>query len=304
MGQHITCIVNPKADKGKAKQASSALRPLIPNDIHASWVETDAPTHATNLAMKAVQERAEVIVAFGGDGTVHEIVNGIMQFKPDERPQLAIVPLGSGNDFSINAGIPENPEEAIQKAFNGHSKEVDVCVLEDDTNRKEYWINAMGIGFDADAAIHTKKSKHLKGFGMYLWAVIQTILHHHHIANMTIRTDAAIMEKEILMLGLCNGAREGGGFLVAPDASIDDGILDYALIGGVSRLKLFRLIPEVMRGTHGRFKEVEMGRFRELNAIFDRPMAIQLDGEIFSEFESSTRAISIKILPKALQVIN
>jgi diacylglycerol kinase family enzyme len=105
------------------------------------------------------------------------------------------------------------------------------------------------------------------------------------------------------MITLCNGPREGGGFHVAPDAVMDDAILDYAMIEGVSRLMMFRLIPEVMNGTHGRFKQVRMGRSGKFNIKYDRPMAIHADGEVFTGFTSNIREITVEILPKALNVV-
>lgn len=105
------------------------------------------------------------------------------------------------------------------------------------------------------------------------------------------------------MIVLCNGPREGGGFHVAPEAKSDDNILNFVMIKGVSRLMMFRLIPEVMRGTHGRFKQVRMGQFKELHMKFDRPMAIHTDGEIYVDFESEVRELSVQILHHELQVI-
>jgi diacylglycerol kinase family enzyme len=105
------------------------------------------------------------------------------------------------------------------------------------------------------------------------------------------------------MLTLCNGPREGGGFFVAPEARFDDGLLHYATVRSVSRLMMFRLIPEVMKGTHGRFKQVRMGTCRKLSLTSDRPLYIHADGEIFSGFGSSLRGLSIEILPEAMQVV-
>jgi diacylglycerol kinase family enzyme len=106
------------------------------------------------------------------------------------------------------------------------------------------------------------------------------------------------------MLVLCNGPREGGGFHVAPDARSNDNIFNFAMIKGVSRLMMFRLIPEVMNGTHGRFKQVKLGEFRELDLKFDRPMAIHTDGEIYVGFDSEVRELSVRLLPSELQLIS
>ena len=105
------------------------------------------------------------------------------------------------------------------------------------------------------------------------------------------------------MLVLCNGPREGGGFFVAPDAKPDDGIFHYAMIENVSRPMMFRLIPEVMNGTHGRFKQVKLGKFRTLELASERPMTIHIDGEIFAGFTSDVCKLQVSILPGAVQLI-
>jgi diacylglycerol kinase family enzyme len=143
----------------------------------------------------------------------------------------------------------------------------------------------------------------LRGFLMYFTAVIQTILLNHNAIGMQIETDDQKWEQSNLLLTVCNGPREGGGFLMAPEAKIDDGILHYAMIKKVSRPMMFRLIPEVMKGTHGKFKQVTMGSCKTMSVVADRPMYIHADGEIYSGFGTNIRKVTFQILPNALQVI-
>jgi diacylglycerol kinase family enzyme len=138
---------------------------------------------------------------------------------------------------------------------------------------------------------------------MYLWAVIQTIVRNHNAPRMQIVTDEETIDEEVLLLALCNGPREGGGFFVAPDAKPDDGLLHYAMIKRVSRPMMFRLIPEVMKGTHGRFKSVRLGHFRRMKLTSESPIPIHTDGEMFAGLTSQVREIEVEILPGALQVI-
>jgi len=105
------------------------------------------------------------------------------------------------------------------------------------------------------------------------------------------------------MVVLCNGPREGGGFHVAPDAKVDDGWLDYAAITNVSKPMMFRLLPEVMKGTHGRFPQVRINKFKKLKLTSDRPLVIHTDGEIYAGFGTDVRELSVEILPAALEVI-
>ena len=106
------------------------------------------------------------------------------------------------------------------------------------------------------------------------------------------------------MLVICNGPREGGGFHVMPDAKPDDGVLHYACIDHVSRLMMFRLIPEVMNGTHGRFESVKMGQLRTLSLQSDRPLYIHTDGETYAGFGTDVRQLKISILPGELQIVS
>ncbi|NIM96147.1 MAG: YegS/Rv2252/BmrU family lipid kinase [Anaerolineales bacterium] len=303
MERNVKLIFNPHADKGQSWKTASALQAVIELQGGASWASTEYPGHATELASKAVEEGFNVVAALGGDGTVHEVINGLMKIPQNARPLLGIVPLGSGNDFGKNIGIQCDPEQAMLRVFLGDPRSVDIGVIRDNTGREEYWNNTLGIGFDASVVFQTNKITRLQGFAMYLWAVIQTIILHHDVAHMTIVTDRETIDQEILMITLCNGPREGGGFNVAPDAKPNDGILDYALISDVSRLMMFRLIPEVLNGTHGRFKQVRMGQFQRIHIDYNRPMAIHTDGEIFTSFTSDVSEVSIEVMPDEINVI-
>jgi len=105
------------------------------------------------------------------------------------------------------------------------------------------------------------------------------------------------------MLVVCNGPREGGGFLVAPQAIASDGFLNYAAICRVSRLMMLRLIPEVMNGTHGRFKQIRLGQLHKLTVQSEKPLTIHADGEVICGFETVARNISVEIVPSAIELM-
>src|SRR5262245_4130191 len=112
-------IFNPMSDRGRSGQKASDLRAIVDEHGGADWVGTEYPAHAIELAAKAGLDGYEVVVALGGDGTVHEVINGLMRVAPQHRPQLAVVPIGSGNDFAFGTGVPLNPAEAMRCAFTG-----------------------------------------------------------------------------------------------------------------------------------------------------------------------------------------
>jgi diacylglycerol kinase (ATP) len=303
MTRRVKLIFNPHADRGRAWNMASALTPIIEQRGGASWSATEYPEHATELAEQAAREGYDVVAAVGGDGTVHEVVNGLMRAPADKRPALAAVPIGSGNDFCNNIGINPLSEQAMDRVFEGQPRRIDLGLITDQDGRSEYWDNTLGIGFDATVTLYSYAITRLQGFSMYLWAVIKTIIRNHDAPQMKIVTDSEQFDARVLMFVACNGPREGGGFHVAPDAVPDDGLFHYAMIEHVSRAKMFRLIPEVMNGTHGRFKDVRMGSFRELELTSERPVTVHVDGEIFAGFTSEVTGLKIKILPQALNVI-
>jgi diacylglycerol kinase (ATP) len=168
----------------------------------------------------------------------------------------------------------------------------------------EYWGNTLGIGFDTTVTIRSRRFRQFHGFLIYLVAVIQTILLNHDAPRMQVQSDREQWDQEIVMLVLCNGGREGGGFRVSPQAVPDDGLLNYAGIQRVSRLMMFRLLPEVMRGTHARFRQVRMGEFTQLQIQSDRALYIHMDGEIFAGWGNDVRTLRVDLLPAEVQVIS
>ncbi|MFZ0531981.1 MAG: diacylglycerol kinase family protein [Anaerolineales bacterium] len=296
-------LVNPNADMGRAWRTIADLRPLVEKFGGADWAGTVYPTHATILARQAAEAGYTLVIATGGDGTVHEVINGLMQVPPEARPRLGIVPLGSGNDFAHSVGIHGNPAEALKQIYTGQPKRIDLGVFDIGWGEHEYFNNTFGMGFDATVTIRTHRLTHIRGFMMYLVAVLQTIALNHEAPRMHIVTDGETWDDETIMLVVCNGPREGGGFLVAPGADITDGILNYASICHVSRLMMLRMIPEVMKGTHGRFKQVRLGQLHKLQLHSERPMTIHADGEVISGFGTDVRNVTVEVVPGALEII-
>lgn len=305
MPKHKTLvIVNPNADLGRAWRAAADLRPIVEEFGGADWTGTVYPTHAMELAKQAALEGYELVISAGGDGTIHEIINGLMQVPAKQRPRLGIIPLGSGNDFAYAVGMEMNPAHALHQVFTGVAKRVDVGRMQDGHGRVEYFDNALGVGFDATVTIRSRRFTYMRGFLIYLIAVLQTIILNHVAPYMRISTDQEKWEEEMLMMVICNGPREGGGFLVAPDANPGDGSFHYAGIQRVSRPMMLRLIPEVMNGTHGRFHQVRLGELRKMELIADQPLTIHADGEILAGFGVDIRQLSVEIQPGAVEVVS
>jgi diacylglycerol kinase (ATP) len=303
MHRKVKIVLNPMADMGNAWRVARDLRSITEQHGGVDWSGTVYPGHAIELAQQAGEQGYDMVIAMGGDGTIHEVVNGLMKVPEGKRPVLGVVPVGSGNDFAHGINASRNPNDALTDALDGEASTVDLGLMTDEHGRKEYFDNTLGIGFGAVVTIRSHKLPVLRGFLMYLTAVIQTIILDHNPMAMQIETDNQKSEQSVIYLVICNGPREGGGFLIAPDAKIDDGLLHYTMITNVSRPMMFRIVPEVMKGTHGRFRQVRMGACKKFTLSANRPLYIHADGEIFTGPGTDLRKVSFEILPNALRVV-
>ena len=230
-------------------------------------------------------------------------MNGILLAPAERRSCMAILPVGSGNDFCHMTGMPGQPDDALRQIYANPPGFIDVGLLSLGDRRMEYFGSALGIGFDAITTIRAKRLKFIRGYPMYLTAVFQTIILNHDSPRLQITTDQETWEEAVVMLVVMNGKREGGGFFVTPQAQPDDGLFDYAQIRHVSRAMMLRILPEVMKGTHATLKDVRMGRCRKLDLRSDKPLALHADGEILAGFDSTIRQLSVEMIPQGLQII-
>jgi diacylglycerol kinase (ATP) len=168
MPEHrVKLIVNPNADLGQAWRNAADLRPVVDEFGGADWTGTVYPTHAIELARQAGEAGYELVVAAGGDGTAHEVINGLMQLPAGRRPRLGVVPLGSGNDFSHAVGINRNPPLAMRQIFTGKPRSIDIGKMMDENGRTEFMNNTIGVGFDATVTIRAHQLSNVHGFMMY-----------------------------------------------------------------------------------------------------------------------------------------
>ncbi|GAB4473624.1 MAG: diacylglycerol kinase family lipid kinase [Anaerolineae bacterium] len=311
---HIKFILNPTADHGHADRLDSPLRQAVEQQARdalgdqlpvITWVRTERPRHAIELARAAADEGCELVVAVGGDGTVHEVINGLMAIPAERRPRLGVIPIGSGNDFAHNVGVAMEVEQAVANLFAGRVRRIDTALISDDQGRSEYWNNTLGIGFSGIVNIISRRMTRLRGFLIYFAAVLQTILFHSRRLQAEIRLDdSPPLHETINMLSICNGPREGGGFPVAPDARMDDGLLTYMIMRGLGRPGLLYFLPIVLNARHLRYpRHFVSGTAERLVVSTDVPMIIHGDGEIFAGFDSQVRRIEVRVLPGTLEVL-
>jgi YegS/Rv2252/BmrU family lipid kinase len=265
-------------------------------------VLTRQPGHARLLARQAADEGYDLVVAAGGDGTVHEVVNGLMRGDRAD-VALGVLPIGSGNDFAFGFGIPLQLEVAVARLFQGQLQAVDLGRVEDERGRFEFFQNNLGIGFDAVVVIRSETITRVHGFMMYLLAALQTIVQYYQTHRLEIRFDEELVRQESLFLALGIGPRGGGGFLLTPDAKTDDNLIDSCLVNPISRLTMLRLLLRGMKGTHVTSPHVGMRQSRRIAVQSQTPLPIHVDGEMFAYPRDNVYQVTITSVPAAIEVI-
>lgn len=298
----VKVIINSRSGKGRTREQSDMINTLGRRYGELDIFPTERPRHAVELAAKAADEGYDLVVAAGGDGTVHEVVNGLVGGDRATLP-LGIIPIGSGNDTAFGLGIHEEPEEAVQRIFTGTPRTLDMAKITDDRGKSELFLNNMGIGFDAIIVMRTETITRLHGFPMYMMAVLQTILFYYHTPYLEITFDDVAVNQRSLFLYGGLGPRGGGGFLMTPDATWDDGLIDTCLVNPVGRLTMLNMLTRVMKGTHITSPHVTMRRNHRITVKSSSPMPIHLDGEMFAYSRDNVRQVSVDSLPAAIQVM-
>jgi len=274
---HAHLILNPTAGRGAG--GSSRLESVVARAFRAQgWavdvVRTERPGHAQELAATAVSAGARHVVAVGGDGTVHEVANGLLQADGDA--VLGVIPTGSGNDFAKILGMHGyDPVRAVARLVTARSRRLDAGRVLD-----EWFVNSVGFGF-SPAVVRTRNTMHhLRGFLSYLVPIIRTFFKFEpplfDIAAPGFRERGYMM-----LIEVCNGTTSGGSYRFAPDADPADGKLDVCLIRRVSLPRFLIAIPRVMRGTHIGMREVAVIKTAKLVVRSpEQPLVVHVDGEL------------------------
>lgn len=289
------------ADHGRSQRLAE-LVPQWSEQIGSCdlWI-TEGPAMATEMAKSAVDQGYDLVIAAGGDGTIHEVVNGLVH--EDSSPvALGIIPQGSGNDYAFGLALPEDPGEAYRRIFDGRQRRVDLARIQDNRGRTELAMNGIGVGFDATVSIQTRTITRVHGFTMYMLAVLRTIALYYQTPRLQIRFDDTMVEQRVLMLSIGIGPRIGGGFLLTPEAIVQDGLLDSCTVDPIGRLTMMRLLPRAMNGSHVTSKHVVMRRSRSMEIASNMALPIHADGEIFAYHEDNVRQVTITSLPAALTI--
>lgn len=285
-------IVNPAAAGGRLGREWPRLERLVAgHGLRAPVWRTEAPGHATELARRAVSEGAATVVVAGGDGTVCEAAEGLHRAGHGE---LAILPLGTGNDAARTLGVPIGLELAVRVALDGVPRRVDLIAV-----GERVVLNAIGIGLTADINRRAAQVKWVRGIAVYAATAAVSLFAY---TPPTVRLSAngtAGYEGPMTMLAVHNGPTTGGGFRLTPAADPSDGLLDACLVGAVGPLgRLVRLVGGLRGTLHRMAGSLELAA-PSLELGFDAPLPVHLDGnQAVLEPPSAT----FSILPLALAV--
>jgi diacylglycerol kinase (ATP) len=309
----ILVIYNPVAGRGRViglwPRIQSALKKA---GVTFDAVATKAPREATSIASSAVGKYAAV-VAIGGDGTISEIVNGLMQAtREQETPPLGIVPLGNGDDFAkvlppeaAIGGTCYDWTAAIRKIASGQSRLYDVGRFSGDEanaeNHCRYFLNVIDVGFGAHAVRNfAHVPRFLSGYPAYLAAVLMTMIDYPALTLRIQLDDTPAFEQVTTITAIGNGRCFGGGFWVCPQAMPDDGLLDVMVAQQVTRRGILRLLPKLQHGRHIDHPVVKMSRARRVVFESAEPFYVEADGEMPL---MPTKRLEIEVLPERLRLI-
>lgn len=241
---------------------------------------------AATLAANAVANGFTRIISTGGDGTINEIVNGvamIQSLRGAEAPRatIGILPNGRGNDFGFALGIPSNDlEKAAAIIAAGKKMTVDIGLIDDGYSQR-YFVNGTGIGIDA-AINNWATTSWLNGFPSYLWGLVKAVAINYVQPVMRIKLDEREIEKQVLLMAILNGRREGGGFDLAPDYDLQDGLFNVLIIGdGIRIPRLLPVLPSLFNGNILNEPKIERYKARKIEIeVLGDGLYGQADGEV------------------------
>ncbi len=255
---------------------------------------TEAPGHATTIAAALGRAGAGRVIAVGGDGTVHEVANGLIAAGADTA--LGVVPIGSGDDFAKLVGTYRlAPEAAVARIVTSVRRRFDVGRAGD-----EYFVNSLGVGFGASVVRARNAMTGLSGFLSYLVPIVRTFATFRP-PRFEVTTDGHREAGEMMMVEVCNGTTAGGSYRFAPHADPADGQLDVCVVRQVSLPRFLVAMPRVMRGRHLRMREFGLYQTTRVTVRSpDGPLVLHLDGELR---EPGLPECAVDIVPRALAVL-
>jgi len=296
-------IVNPTASNGKVGKAWPQIsQALVQRGLQFSTEWTQAPGHATEIARKAVADGFRHIVSVGGDGTVNEVVNGlVVEGRVDPSIVMSIVASGTASDFARLFRLGQRPADVGQPVDEPAVRLMDIgeiqCILNGQPTTR-YFVNVAGLGFDSEVCARVNRSsKRFGGTIPYLSNLILTLFSYKN-KDVELFADEQHLSGRFNSVIVCNGQYFGGGMWIGPQAAADDGILDIVILEDLNKLEFLTNVPRVYKGTHLTHPKVRSLRAREIQVQAKQRMFIQAEGELVGEAPARFR-----VLPATLRLL-
>jgi len=301
----VLIIANPVAGHGRTKKRLPALRSALENlDIPYDVVETERRGHAVEISREAAQNGYDVLAAMGGDGTISEVVNGLMQAREEGREssvKLAVIPSGTGNDFAVGSGLFATWEEAVRALTKPSVRYMDVFLFSDSAGFTRYVVNSVGIGYDAYVVKRVLELGSRKIGGLsYMFEALRGIVHFDP-APVSISLEGAprVTYEKTWVCAITNSQVFGGGLKVNPDASTDDGRLNVAFLHGVPRKNLLPLVLLVRSGKHVGREGVVLKAATSIELSAPDGFPCHADGDIVDV----RFPMKVQVIPKAVPFV-
>ncbi len=306
MSNYYKIILNPAAGNGNGAKSQPQLEQLLSqNKIQYELARTCGEGNGIELARQAVKDGYDVIVAAGGDGTVNEVANGLMEMKQKGStiPPMGVLCVGRGNDFAGSLGIPEDLPGGVQSLLADQRRVVDIGRV---TGGKypdgRYFCNCVGVGFDAIVTIEVHKLPRWGGYLAFMAAVLKTVFLYNKAPLAKIELDGKEITQRSLLISIMNGRRLGGGFIMAPTSHFDDGLFDLCIAEQMSSLAVIKMIPHFTKGDQATQSTIKTGQAYKISITSqDGPLPAQTDGEIICV---DGNRLEIEVLPRELEIVS
>lgn len=283
----LNFIYNPHAGNGKALKAHKIIsyelsRRNIPHIFHSTQYKGHAAEIANQLTLNGYND----IIVMGGDGTIHESLNG---FVSPENVNMGIIPCGTGNDFATSAKLPFDPHSAIEVILNGQTQYIDYMECSGIKG-----INAIGTGIDIDILKRCYSNKLLKGKLKYIISTVASLIHYKCTQIQAI-TDHTASYHNFFIMCAGNGKYFGGGIPIAPDAKINDGSLDFILVNDMSGIKKPGAFFKLLCGKITELPQTVFQKTTSARAVSNGLMDVQIDGEIYENLKFDVKIVHNKL---------
>lgn len=297
-------IVNPTAQSGRARktlQEASDLLQGVTNTSKGHYyeiIETTYPLDAVIIAHE-LGEHFDTVFVLGGDGVVHEVVNGLMQIPQGKRPKLGVLPAGQGNDFARSLNLLLDPLRVLNELPKLHEKTIDIGAVND-----RYFAETLSFGVDAAIALETmerRQGTNKTGTILYLESGFNQIKNHLNVIKADVNIDGVeFPDLEFYTFAVQNGPTYGGGFKICPQADLSDSIFNICYATPpLSKFEAVRLFMRAKDGKHTNDKHINFKKGKHIRLVFEDIVPAQIDGEPIPAYE-----YDISVMPQALTVLS